>query len=124
MVGQGESGVEELKYCRDKFASVVARQASVSAASGVEPTESGPALAEVLQLKDALAKCTQQKEQMQKAFVERRPLGEPAVAAQYQGPYAVPPPQFVSGVFNQQVPPTTLGTPPLLMHWPKMSPST
>jgi len=54
---------------------------------------------------------------MQKAFEERRPLGEPTVAAQYQGPYAVPLPQFVPGVFNQQVAPSTLGHPsPLLQQ--------
>jgi len=56
---------------------------SASAANGAGSTESGPALAEVSQLMEALAKCTQQIEQMQNAFMERRPLGEPAVAAQY-----------------------------------------
>jgi len=58
----------------------------------------------------------QQIEQMQKAFVERRPLGEPAMAAQYQGPYAVPSSQYVPGVFNQQVLPMMLGPLPPLMQ--------
>jgi len=98
MAGQSEPGVEELRCRRDKFARVVARPVMGSPASGVGPAESGSALAEFSQLKEALAKCTQEIEQMQKAFVDRKLMSEPAVAAQFLGPYAVPPPQFMLGV--------------------------
>ena len=52
MAGQSEPGVEEPRHHRDNFARVVARPVTGSSASGAGPAESGPALAEVSQVKE------------------------------------------------------------------------
>jgi len=59
-----------------------------------------------------IAKMLQQMQQMQKAFVDRPPMGESARAAQFPGPYAVPLPQYVQSGCAQLPPPMPLVLPP------------
>ena len=120
MAGQSEPVIEEQRRRRDKYAKAVARPVPVSTAGGEESTGSVPSFAKVSQLKDALAKRTQQIELMQKAFVERRLLVQPTTPVSYQGQYVVPLSPYTPGVFNQQ-PPSTLVPLPSLVP-PTMAP--
>jgi len=81
MAGQGEPGGEEHRRCRDKFVRVATRPAGGPPASGVGSAESESALGEVAQLTEEIARMSQQMQQMQKAFGDTPPMGEPAGAA-------------------------------------------
>ena len=97
MAGQVESSGEEPRHRRDKFIRVAARPAGGPPDSVAVSAESGSALAEVAQLREELARISQQMQQMQRAFGDRQLVGEPGGAAQFPGQYAVPLPQYVQG---------------------------
>jgi len=110
MAGQSEPSGEEHRRRREKFVRAAARPAGAPSAGGAGSAVSESPLGEVAQLREELAKMSQQ---MQKAFVDRPPMGESAGATQFPGPYAVPPPQFVQSGYAQLPPPMPLvPTPP------------